>query len=124
MAEREGFEPSIEFPLYTLSKRAPSTTRPSLRFKLRGVLNQNTTRLCPVPITCCSPAAARSSQSLLLDDRPIPLAPLAPAAVQLPPVSVPRRPVGVRKLRRQLLIHLDAPARRFVHPQVAVLHHR
>ena len=32
MAEREGFEPSIEFPLYTLSKRAPSTTRPSLRF--------------------------------------------------------------------------------------------
>src|SRR5579875_1146771 len=34
MAEREGFEPSIEFPLYTLSKRAPSTTRPSL--PLRG----------------------------------------------------------------------------------------
>ena len=31
MAEREGFEPSIEFPLYTLSKRAPSTARPSLR---------------------------------------------------------------------------------------------
>ena len=32
LAEREGFEPSIEFPLYTLSKRAPSTTRPSLRW--------------------------------------------------------------------------------------------
>src|SRR5450759_3291130 len=31
LAEREGFEPSIEFPLYTLSKRAPSTARPSLR---------------------------------------------------------------------------------------------
>jgi hypothetical protein len=31
VAEREGFEPSIRFPLYTLSKRAPSTTRPSLR---------------------------------------------------------------------------------------------
>ena len=31
MAEREGFEPSLEFPLNTLSKRAPSTTRPSLR---------------------------------------------------------------------------------------------
>ena len=30
LAEREGFEPSIEFPLYTLSKRAPSTARPSL----------------------------------------------------------------------------------------------
>ena len=32
MAERQGFEPWIEFPLYTLSKRAPSTTRPSLRY--------------------------------------------------------------------------------------------
>ena len=31
MAEREGFEPSVEFPLHTLSKRAPSATRPSLR---------------------------------------------------------------------------------------------
>ena len=30
MAEREGFEPSLEFPLNTLSKRAPSTTRPPL----------------------------------------------------------------------------------------------
>src|SRR5712671_4415527 len=33
LAEREGFEPSVEFPLHTLSKRAPSTTRPSLRLK-------------------------------------------------------------------------------------------
>ena len=31
LAEREGFEPSIELPLYTLSRRAPSTTRTSLR---------------------------------------------------------------------------------------------
>ena len=31
LAEREGFEPSIEFPLYTLSRGAPSATRPSLR---------------------------------------------------------------------------------------------
>ena len=31
LAEREGFEPSVEFPLHTLSKRAPSTTRTSLR---------------------------------------------------------------------------------------------
>ncbi len=31
MAEREGFEPSIRFPVYTLSRRAPSTTRPPLR---------------------------------------------------------------------------------------------
>jgi hypothetical protein len=31
MAEREGFEPSIRFLVYTLSRRAPSTTRSSLR---------------------------------------------------------------------------------------------
>src|SRR5579872_5872717 len=31
MAERVGFEPTLEFPLNTLSKRAPSATRPSLR---------------------------------------------------------------------------------------------
>ena len=36
LAEREGFEPSIEFPLYTLSKRAPSATRPSLRSEQRA----------------------------------------------------------------------------------------
>ena len=33
MAVREGFEPSIEFPLYTLSRRAPSTTRTSHHFE-------------------------------------------------------------------------------------------
>src|ERR1043166_3651739 len=31
LAERQGFEPWIQFPVYTLSKRAPSATRPSLR---------------------------------------------------------------------------------------------
>src|SRR5262245_35933126 len=31
MAERVGFEPTVEFPLHTLSKRAPSATRTSLR---------------------------------------------------------------------------------------------
>ncbi len=31
MAEREGFEPSRRLPAYTLSRRAPSTTRPPLR---------------------------------------------------------------------------------------------
>jgi hypothetical protein len=36
MAERQGFEPWIEFPLYTLSKRAPSATRPSLRIEDAG----------------------------------------------------------------------------------------
>ena len=31
-AESEGFEPSIQFPVYTLSRRAPSTTRTTLLF--------------------------------------------------------------------------------------------
>ncbi len=33
VAETEGFEPSIRFPVYTLSRRASSTTRASLRFQ-------------------------------------------------------------------------------------------
>jgi hypothetical protein len=41
VAEREGFEPSVELPLHTLSKRAPSTTRPSLRRNYeRGTQNK------------------------------------------------------------------------------------
>ena len=35
LAEGVGFEPTIRFPVYTLSKRAPSATRPSLRFRRR-----------------------------------------------------------------------------------------
>ena len=35
MAERVGFEPTIELPLYSISNAAPSTTRPSLRFGKR-----------------------------------------------------------------------------------------
>lgn len=36
MAEREGFEPSIRFPVYTRSRRAPSTTRPPLQPHAQG----------------------------------------------------------------------------------------
>ena len=36
LAERVGFEPTLEFPLNTLSKRAPSATRPSLRLESDG----------------------------------------------------------------------------------------
>src|SRR5262245_3317625 len=32
MAEGVGFEPTIRLPVYTLSNRAPSATRPSLQF--------------------------------------------------------------------------------------------
>src|SRR5580704_12360657 len=56
MAEREGFEPSVEFPLHTLSKRAPSTTRTSLRIcRINGLRasgsaqNQNCDRNCDTP---------------------------------------------------------------------------
>lgn len=34
MAEKVGFEPTIEFPLYTRSRRAPSTTQTSLHIVL------------------------------------------------------------------------------------------
>ncbi|GEM_PF-6613490 len=36
LAEREGFEPSIRFHVYTLSRRAPSTTRTSLQIPPPG----------------------------------------------------------------------------------------
>src|SRR5713226_6370567 len=36
LAEGVGFEPTIRFPVYTLSKRAPSATRPSLRGSRRA----------------------------------------------------------------------------------------
>ncbi len=36
MAEGAGFEPAIRFPVYTLSRRAPSTTRPPLRTGTSG----------------------------------------------------------------------------------------
>lgn len=39
MAERKGFEPLRRFPAYTLSRRAPSTTRPSLRIALMALEN-------------------------------------------------------------------------------------
>ena len=35
LAERVGFEPTVEFPLHTLSKRAPSTTRTCLQITVR-----------------------------------------------------------------------------------------
>ena len=40
MAERAGFEPAKELPLYTLSKRALSTTQPSLLFCLSNFFNK------------------------------------------------------------------------------------
>src|SRR6266481_4793629 len=96
LAEREGFEPSIEFPLYTLSKRAPSTTRPSLRL-----------------------ARSFSQYSaLLVDDRSVTLAHLAPAAVQ--PALFFFLPATVRIFCSQLFVHLNAPAGSFIDVDVSV----
>ena len=44
LAEREGFEPSIPFRVYTLSKRAPSAARPPLRANALNRLAQSRTR--------------------------------------------------------------------------------
>src|SRR5262249_55134066 len=45
LAERVGFEPTLEIPLITLSKRAPSATRPSLR-RLMGSCCENRVESC------------------------------------------------------------------------------
>jgi hypothetical protein len=75
LAEREGFEPSVEFPLHTLSKRAPSTTRTSLR--AFGISHLRASRLNP-SIDCnrnCSQSPSRSlsfaAQQLLGDAVPL-----------------------------------------------------
>src|SRR4051812_27607188 len=48
LAERVGFEPTLEFPLNTLSKRAPSATRPSLRrFEDASAERRNAATTCP-----------------------------------------------------------------------------
>jgi DNA-binding beta-propeller fold protein YncE len=60
MAEREGFEPSIEFPLYTLSKRAPSTTRPSLRLAGSHQNNMRAARDSRIENVARSPISRRT----------------------------------------------------------------
>ena len=40
LAERAGFEPALQFPVNTLSRRAPSTTRPPLRVSLDAFLHK------------------------------------------------------------------------------------
>jgi hypothetical protein len=62
MAERVGFEPTLEFPLNTLSKRAPSTTRPSLQ----GVVFFLTLTHWGIGNGGCKPAW-RDAQSLLFE---------------------------------------------------------
>src|SRR5579872_4529282 len=52
MAEREGFEPTIPVKVYTLSKRAPSATRPSLRtHRIRSIHYNGTEERTGAPQT-------------------------------------------------------------------------
>jgi hypothetical protein len=74
MAERVGFEPTVEFPLHTLSKRAPSTTRTSLRvFRISSLrlvaepANPNCDTDCDRP-----PNVPRSLTGIRLGRRPKP----------------------------------------------------
>jgi hypothetical protein len=52
MADSEGFEPSRRFPAYTLSRRAPSTTRPTVR---GGLHKASTKRVQGVAGACFRP---------------------------------------------------------------------
>jgi len=54
LAEGEGFEPSIRFPVYTLSKRAPSAARPPLRIEAGTIA-----AVAGGTISCCGPPAIR-----------------------------------------------------------------
>src|SRR5262249_47199206 len=100
MAERQGFEPWIEFPLYTLSKRAPSTTRPSLRVTVSRIAG------------------------LLLDDRAVALADFAPSALQ--PAAFARAFASSAEwiLGGSFFIDLDSPARSLIRVEIPVLHLR
>ena|SRR5271166_2527048 len=60
MAERQGFEPWIPFRVYTLSKRAPSATRPSLRWE--NVLQKHSlAAVCDLKGVCQGTLSRRSS---------------------------------------------------------------
>src|ERR1044071_8523646 len=58
LAEGAGFEPAIRFPVYTLSRRAPSTTRPPLHAgffaaRRRGTNGVQTRNPAPAVRTIC-----------------------------------------------------------------------
>src|SRR5579863_779291 len=93
MAERQGFEPWIEFPLYTLSKRAPSTTRPSLRFvgfaqKMRKLRIADGFQRCPPPPPCPPTLEAWPTPAL---EKPPPPTPLRARLAVPEPTALPYR---------------------------------
>src|SRR5580698_7975771 len=129
MAERQGFEPWIEFPLYTLSKRAPSTTRPSLQFvelranaKIQDIRQPLTNGrspcyrwpppLCPADMEA---APLRLLLTLLLLEKPLlaKLVVLAPGALGEPtPATPPRGALGKRfESGSRVVVELETPSR-------------
>src|SRR5689334_24912838 len=77
LAERVGFEPTLEFPLNTLSKRAPSATRPSLRryreataeWRVAPPLNSMVRGAWPQPVVF-NPIVPRSVRAITILPRP------------------------------------------------------
>jgi hypothetical protein len=70
LAERVGFEPTVEFPLHTLSKRAPSTTRTSLRiFRISGLRASGGTRNPNCVANCVRPPSVPRSLTAILHPR-------------------------------------------------------
>src|SRR5437868_10147295 len=64
-AEGAGFEPAIRLPVYTLSRRAPSTTRPPLHARFRGAAEGSERP----PYAQCG--AARMDELSLINERPV-----------------------------------------------------
>jgi hypothetical protein len=94
-----GFEPTIRFPVYTLSKRAPSATRPSLRGRRRNIVEVGGLTTHAGNLDCRTirpPPPCRSP--------PAPAAPrghgLQRTAVMLISASMPLRPVTKSPSRR------------------------
>jgi hypothetical protein len=67
MAESEGFEPSIRFPVYTLSRGAPSATRPALLnstcFPITTIVLAEAWRTCALLRASCPPPFGPSAQN-------------------------------------------------------------
>ena len=61
LAEGVGFEPTIRFPVYTLSKRAPSATRPSLQRKTVAHYSDGAPRYNPQSSACTACSRRRDA---------------------------------------------------------------
>jgi len=73
MAEREGFEPPIPVKVYTLSRRAPSATRPSLRTAglFTSILSGKLPLPIPVPSRWNGPDSPRHAVFTMVNTLPV-----------------------------------------------------